>query len=259
MPQQTELFNRRSGQVTVFDGGVQSVGPFRMVSSTTWMLRHALMADFKVRAACKNLEFRRLRVWSKLDEDGDELSYVLVTKRDEDGKLVKDRHGRVAKFYVYDENHQPKTRKRGYLEPTVQERNRKNTHQFPSDAFPTDWDDYYVTGDDGTTWEIGSRGNDIGILVQEVANNPYLRPEEKRELVEYLRGARRIPSRHATRKEDPHDLHRKVDGYFCERIIGGHPVTEDEIRESGLPDETVENLIHNLRAQREHHVGREQH
>jgi|SaaInlLV_10m_DNA_2_1039722.scaffolds.fasta_scaffold30168_2 hypothetical protein len=243
---QTELFNRRSGGPTVTRGQ-----GFQLFISTTWMLRERIAADFKVRLACPNKVFKYRLTWNARDEDGDSLSWVFEYPRGTDGKLLKDSQGHIKRVHTLDADNKRVTRKYGeggtYIrmyEPKVP--------TFPSHTFPSIDDNYIVTGDDGSTWKVGSRGNDPAVIRQEILNNPILWPEEKVELMAWVDGDRKLPGRD---DDDPLDLHRIVDGYFCDQIQQYLPVTEQEISASGLPQATVENLIHNLRNYREAHDG----
>jgi hypothetical protein len=232
---------RENAQTSLFDrgsGGVLATG--FVMSSTTWWFRQAISDDFKVRAACRRLEFKRRRVWNACDEDGCYLTYVTEYKcgktvylRGPDGAfLTKKRNEGKDGGYG---GHGPYVRMYDPVHPV-----------FPSDNFPTFTpEEYEVTGDDGTTWAVGSRGNDLAVMRQEILNNRILWPDEKAELLAWFDGGRKIPDRHSEGAD--RELHQRVDSYYCGLIMEGGAVTEEDIRSSGLPDETVENLVHNLR------------
>lgn len=252
-------------QLTMFtgrqDGGgvsVLQIGDRTITSSTTWMFRRTLMDDFKVRAACWNLEFKQRVTWNEEDADGDTLAWVVEYKqkawdkephpyhvRGPDGEYLKEKwHGNR------DLRRNTKTPKTGGFGPIV--RHYDPPHEvFPSHRFPTCFPGRYkVTGDDGTTWEIGSRGNDLAILRQEVICNPELWPAEKDELLRWLDGPRKLVVEPGTPQGEGKavaDVICIVDHYFHDRICKGNPDTsEEEILASGLPDEIVENLLYNF-------------
>lgn len=233
--------NREPEQLTLF-GGRQINGPsvarlesgHTLFVSTTGWLRKIHMDDFKVRAACRHLAFKQRRQWKERDADGDFLEWVLEWKAGRDGKRrafhVRGPDGENLKRKVSKEKYHTPEYVRVYDPPS--------DTAFPSHTFATDRDDgYWCTGDDGTTWEIGSRGNDLDVLRQEVINHPMFWPEEKDALLRWLDGPRKLDA----------DVAIFVDSYFVHRIQDGLPVTEEEVRASGLPDETVENLVYNLK------------
>ena len=87
---------------------------------------------------------------------------------------------------------------------------------------------YEVTGDDGSTWSVGERGNSIEVIRQEIIACDRLWPEEKAEVLRWFDA-----------------------GFHEQRLImrlkGGEPVTEQEILDCKLPPEVEENLLLNLR------------
>jgi len=225
MSNQQKMFGRSNGGVKTSRMGGMIVSSF-----FTGAYRSACANDFKLRAALVNQEFKPRTRTHLLDEEGDKLTYIfkpqgkgLFHARDTEGNFLTRKSGFGDKpIFVYDPP-----------EP-----------QFPSHHCPLSSDeDFSVTGDDGTTWIIGSRGNGIDIMRQEILNNTILWKEEKTPLLQWLDGDRKIPGRHS---EDP-GFHKEVDSYFCKRIRQGLPTTEEEIRESGLPKDTADNLICNLR------------
>lgn len=255
--EQTTLFGNR--QVNGPEMATLPGGGF-IYSSTTWMFRRLLLDDFMVRAACPNKPYRVRRTWNEEDADGDTLSWVTKYEkrgndtgprpyhvRGSDGQYLKEKwHGNR------DLRRSPKSS--GGFGPIVRVYDPPH-EEFPSHTCPTFFPEKsVVTGDDGTTWAIGSRGNSIEVLRQEVVNHPELWPDEKDELLRWLNGPRLLvpdpTSRFPVEEQEQHlgSIIRWVDRYFCDRIQKGNPdTTEEEIRGSGLPDEYVENLLYNFR------------
>lgn len=241
---QVQMFGGRgSSQV----GGGSSTPGFSFMWSTTWAYRRSLIDDFKVRALCPGKAFRARRSWNRADEDGDPVEWVFtkpgsgVHVRGPDGQpLTRKMYKPGTMIRTYPEN--------GYgVGGYIREYDPK-WPEFPSHDFPSHRD-YAVTGDDGTRWKVGSRGNDLAVLRQEILCNEFLWPEEKTEILTWLDGDRKLRvERDIAGEVDAIDkMIRLVDGYYAQRIMQGPLPTEDEIRASGLPDRTIENLLDNLR------------
>lgn len=204
------------------------------------MFRRVLMADFKVRAACWNKPYKVRHTWNEQDADGDILSWV--TKYEKRGKDKENQH-----YHVQGPDGKNLKEKCKWSNTVIVRCYDPPHEEFPSHSCPTFYPEKsVVTGDDGTTWPIGSRGNSLPVLKQEVIHHPELWPAEKDDLLCWLDGPRKlIPDPDC---DDPEYIIRWVDSYFCDRIRKGNPdTTEEEIQSSGLPDKYVENLILNFR------------
>jgi len=120
---------------------------------------------------------------------------------------------------------------------------------FPSHRFPTFSGQKTVTGDDGTTWILGSRGNGHDVLRAEIIADDRLWPEEKTEVLTWLMDSRmlRVEVELDGEEKAVADMICIVDSHYCQRISDGLPVTEAQILAAGLPEYVVESLLYNLR------------
>lgn len=238
---QAEMFAGRTSRVTSSGVG--------FYASTTWEYRRAHMDDFVLRAACPNMLYVPRILFKLTDEGGDMLAWVLRSEKGADGEWHH--------YHVYGPDGKPKTEKRTYGHSPAQ-RYEPEFETFPSHKYPSECDDYFVTGDDGMHWKVGSRGNAHDILRAEIACNPRFWPDEKTELLRWMDEGcpdptagrkRRSSFGHGWTSEEPRmDLFRTIDRHFSERIRGecGPPVTEAEILGAHLPERLTENLIYNL-------------
>jgi hypothetical protein len=208
---------------------------FSFFASSTWMFRRAFMEDFQIRAACPRFLFRVRRCFPILLGGVKQewvVEYNTETKRSyhvqgPDGKRMMQPAGTGGRK-LPDGRHVHGSRAERW-EPEYEE--------FPSHEFQSQGP-FLVQGDDGAVWDLGSRGNALPILREEVTHFAMLWPNEKIELHRWFDGDRKLTDE---------KLIRRVDRYYVHQIQSFDPgVTEAEIAASGLPDPCVENLIYNL-------------
>ena len=97
---------------------------------------------------------------------------------------------------------------------------------WPDHRFPSLYA-YEVTGDDGSKWEVGSKGNSDAVIRAEVLACDRLLSEEKAEVLRWM--DEQLPEQR-----------------LIPRIRAG-VATEAEIRAAHLPSAVEENLLYNLR------------